>query len=122
VALGAVAIFNTVTINIIERNRELATMRALGFSKLGVDMLLTIENMLGGALGILLGLGLGYLLEVELLSMFQSEMFSLDVFIAPMTYLVVGVSSLLVVLLSQAPGLRSLHRTNLALATKQRIS
>ncbi|MDP6452297.1 MAG: FtsX-like permease family protein, partial [SAR202 cluster bacterium] len=122
VALGAVAIFNTVTINIIERNRELATMRALGFSKLGVDMLLTIENMLGGALGILLGLVLGYLLEVELLSMFQSEMFSLDVFIAPMTYLIVGVSSLLVALLSQAPGLRSLHRTNLALATKQRIS
>ncbi len=122
VALGSIAVFNTITINIVERSRELATMRTLGFSNRSLDLLLTVENLLGGAVGILLGLVVGYLLEVELLTLFQSELFTLDVFIKPTTYLIIGVSSLVVLLLSQAPGLRSLHRIDLAAATKERVS
>jgi len=122
VALGGIAVFNTITINIVERSPELATMRTLGFSRFRVDLLLTTENLMAGVLGIVAGMVVGYLLEIEMMSMFQSEMFTLNVYIAPTTYLMIGVSALVVILLSQVPGLRSLHRIDLAAATKARVS
>ena len=121
-ALGGFTVFNTVTINVIERTRELATMRTLGFSRLQIDALITAENLLAGSIGILLGFLMGYLLSVLLLDLSSGESFTLETYISPVSYLLVGTSALLIVVVSQVPGLRSLHRLNLAEAAKERLS
>jgi len=41
-SLAAFAVFNAITLNIMERDRELATMRTLGFSRWQVDGMLTV--------------------------------------------------------------------------------
>lgn len=52
-------IANTIGMSILERRVELATLRALGVSKLSIGALLLTEAAVTGLLGGLLGLGLG---------------------------------------------------------------
>ena len=118
VSLGAVAIFNTVTINIMDRRQELATMRALGFSRMAVDTLLTVENLIIGSAGALIGFVIGYIMELELIGLFQAGSFTIDAYIAPLSYLIVGIAALIIVVASEIPSVRSLHRIDLAAATK----
>lgn len=121
-SLAAFAVFNTVTLNIMERGRELATMRTLGFSRWQVDGVLTIESLLTGLLGVVLGFFAGYLIEIYFMNMMTSADWYIDIYISPVTYILVGILTGIVILLSQIPGMRSLHRRNLAEATKERAS
>jgi putative ABC transport system permease protein len=121
-SLAAFAVFNTVTLNVIERSRELATMRTLGFSKWQVNMLLTLETMVTGIIGILVGFVLGYIIESYLMRQMASLDWNMDIFISPVTFLTVGLLTIVVLLISEVPGLRSLHRKNLAEATKELAS
>lgn len=121
-SLAAFAVFNTVTLNVTERSRELATMRTLGFSKRQVNMLLTAETLVTGLIGIILGFVLGYAIESYLMRQMASLDWNMDIFISPATYITVGVLTIFVLLLSEIPGLRSLHRKNLAEATKELAS
>ena len=121
-SLAAFAVFNTVTLNLTERSRELATMRTLGFSKRQVNMLITIESLMAGAIGITLGFVLGYAIEAYLVGQMSTLDWNMEIIIDPSTFVIVGVLTLLVLLLSQIPGLRALHRRNLAQATKELAS
>ena len=121
-SLAAFAVFNTVTLNVTERSRELATMRTLGFSKRQVNMLITTESLMTGVIGIMLGFVLGYAIEAYLVGQMSTLDWNMDIIIEPSTYIIVGVLTLAVLLLSQVPGLRSMHRRNLAEATKELAS
>ena len=121
-SLAAFAVFNTVTLNVTERSRELATMRTLGFSKRQVNMLITVESLITGVIGILLGFVLGYAIEAYLVGQMSTLDWNMDIIIEPSTYIIVGVLTLAVLLLSQVPGLRGLHKRNLADATKELAS
>ena len=121
-SLAAFAVFNTVTLNVTERSRELATMRTLGFSKRQVNMLITVESLVTGVIGIILGFVLGYAIEAYLVGQMSTLDWNMDIIIEPSTYIIVGVLTLVVLLLSQVPGLRALHRRNLADATKELAS
>lgn len=62
------AIFNTMTMSVMERTREIGVMRAMGQTRLGAVWLFLVESvvigLLGGGVGVLLG-GLGaFYLEV----------------------------------------------------------
>lgn len=120
--LAAFAVFNTVTLNVTERSRELATMRTLGFSKRQVNMLITIESLATGVVGMALGFVLGYAIEAYLVGQMSTLDWNMDIIIEPSTFVIVGVITLAVLLLSQAPGLRALHKQNLADATKELAS
>ena len=65
---------------------------------------------------------LGYAIESYLMRQIASLDWNMDIFIAPATYAIVGVLTVIVLLSSEVPGLRSLHRKNLAEATKERAS
>jgi len=45
-------VFNTVTINVLERTRELATMRVLGMKTTTLGLFLTVENLTMSILGL----------------------------------------------------------------------
>ncbi len=121
-SLAAFAVFNTVTLNVTERSRELATMRTLGFSRRQVNMLITTESLITGMIGILLGFVLGYAIEAYLVRQMSTLDWNMDIIIDSSTYFIVGALTLVVLLLSQVPGLRALHRRNLAEATKELAS
>ena len=121
-SLAAFAVFNTVTLNVTERSRELATMRTLGFSKRQVNMLITIESLITGAVGIILGFVLGYAIEAYLVGQMSTLDWNMDIIIEPSTFAIVGVLTIVVLLLSQVPGLRALHKRNLAEVTKELAS
>ena len=121
-SLAAFAVFNTVTLNVTERSRELATMRTLGFSRRQVNMLITTESLITGVGGIILGFAIGYAIEAYLIGQMSSLDWNMDIIIDASTYIIVGALTLAVLLLSQVPGLRALHRRNLAEATKELAS
>lgn len=60
--VGMFLVFNTVRFSVVQRRRTLAVLRALGLTRREVFGLILAEAALLGALGTLLGLGLGVLL------------------------------------------------------------
>lgn len=60
--VGMFLVFNTVRFSVVQRRRTLAVLRALGLTRREVFGLILTEAALLGALGTLLGLGLGVLL------------------------------------------------------------
>lgn len=118
VVLAGAVIFNTMTINILERAREVATLRALGFSMARVRLMITVENLMVVLLGLVAGLPGGYWLNVRTLQMFSSESFSLEAVTYPSTYVMTAVGALVVALLAQIPGLRQMARMDLAEMTR----
>ena len=121
-ALAFAVIFNTVMVNVLERAREMATMRTLGVSSSGIGLMITVENLLMGIIGVIFGVALGVVLEYELLMMFESDLFSLEVAIYPKTYAISIIGVLVVLLLSQIPGIRHANRLDLARVTKEQAA
>jgi putative ABC transport system permease protein len=120
VVLAAAILFNTATLSVLERRRELATMRALGQPMRAVAWSVTVENGLITVLGLLLGLPLGLACLAGFLRLSSSDLFSLPFWVSPRTVAVAVLSILLVLLLAQWPALRAVAHMNLAEAAKAR--
>src|SRR5690606_28492022 len=80
-SVAALGMFNTMSVSLLERTREVGLMKAMGMRSHEVRELFLTESMtmgfLGGVLGILVGLGMGKLLSVliSMLSIFKGEGF-----------------------------------------------
>ncbi|NQT73338.1 MAG: FtsX-like permease family protein [Chloroflexi bacterium] len=120
--LALAIVFTTVTVNILERRREIATMRTLGESKGRIVAMITIENLLLGMVALIPGIVLGYVLAWYFFSLFQGDMFSMDLVVFPRTYVMTIGIVVLIMLISQVPGIRSINRLNLAQVTKEQAS
>ncbi len=59
--VGVFLVYNTVAIGVVQRRREIGTLRALGASKRRIRLMFTLEALLMGFLGTALGLPLGAL-------------------------------------------------------------
>lgn len=120
--LAMAIVFTTVTVNILERRREIATMRTIGESKRKITAMITIENLILGAAGLIPGIILGYLMGVLFFGMFQGDMFTMDLVIFPRTYLLTVGIVIAIMLISQVPSIRSINRLNLAQVTKEQAN
>ncbi|MFA5173844.1 MAG: ABC transporter permease [Candidatus Pacearchaeota archaeon] len=62
--VGAIGIVNTMTTSVLERKTEIGTMKAIGAKNSQIFLIFLIESgligLIGGAIGILLGIGMGY--------------------------------------------------------------
>ncbi len=116
-ALGSVmafaVIFTTMSVNILERRRELATLRAAGVRQGRLSRLVAAENMLVALGGVVPGLVLGVVAGWLLLDSFSSDQFRLELVVRPLTLVVACAAILFVAFASQWPGLRSIHRMDL---------
>jgi putative ABC transport system permease protein len=70
--VGAFVIFNTMSITVAQRTRELATLRTLGASRRQVRLSVLLEALIIGVLASIVGLGLGYLLAKGLNALFEA--------------------------------------------------
>jgi putative ABC transport system permease protein len=121
-ALALAIVFTTVTVNILERRREIATMRTLGEGKRRITAMITIENLLLGIGGIIPGIPLGYALALLLFRLFQSDMMSYNLVIFPRSYLLAVGLIILIMVVSQIPSIRHINRLNLAQVTKEQAT
>ena len=118
IALAGVIIFNSTLMNVIERTREIATLRTLGLSVSAAARMVWVENMLAYIVGLLVGLPFGTWLADRFVQAYESESFSMQTVIFPQTYLITVVGILLTVALAQIPGIRYIRGIELAKATK----
>ncbi|MHB9024612.1 MAG: ABC transporter permease [Armatimonadota bacterium] len=118
VALAGVIIFNATLMNVIERTREIATLRTVGVRIGEASRMVLVENLLAFVLGIVIGLPLGTWLSQVFVQAYESESFNMAAVIFPRTYLITVISVLATVLLAQLPGIRYIRKIELAKATK----
>lgn len=123
-ALGALMafaiIFTTMSVNIVERRRELATLRTAGVHRRAIAGLIAGENLLTTLLGVVPGLLIGILGGRAFLASYSSDQFRLDLVVRPLTLVVSALAILAVAALSQWPGLRAIGRLDLAQVVRER--
>ena len=117
-ALGMAIIFNGATINVLERRREIAIMRAVGMGRRRLGLILTLENLFIGILGIAIGLPIGYYIANYFMSQVSSEMMAMSAVIYPRSYVIACLSALVILLVSQIPAIRHVSRMSLPTVTK----
>jgi putative ABC transport system permease protein len=117
-AMGFVVIYNTFTANVLERTREIATMRTIGESNARLAVMVTIENVLLALAGVPLGIWAGMRTAEALYAQLSSEAFTLDAYIQPSSIAWIVGAVLLVLLVSEVPPVRRIFRLDLAEATK----
>jgi len=117
-AVAFVITYNTFTTNILERTREIATMRTIGEDGWHLAIAITLENMYLAVVGIPLGIYLGIQATNAMFKSLSTEAYSFQAVIFPQTYFYVVGSILLVLLLSEIPSIRRVFKLDLAEATK----
>ncbi|MHB9132800.1 MAG: ABC transporter permease [Armatimonadota bacterium] len=118
VTLAGVIIFNATLMNVIERTREIATLRTVGVSVRTAARMIGVENLLAYVVGILIGVPIGRWLAQLFVQAYESESFNMQTVIFTRTYLITIISILAAVLLAQLPGIRYIRGIELAKATK----
>jgi putative ABC transport system permease protein len=117
-SLGAAIIFNAVTVNVLERKREIAIMRAIGMENGKLSLMLTLENLAVAFLGIVIGIVAGYYIARYFMSTFDTDILSMSIIILPRSYIIACVSAFIILLLSQFPALQQISHISLPTVTK----
>ncbi|MHB8420897.1 MAG: FtsX-like permease family protein [Myxococcales bacterium] len=120
VVLAAAILFNTATLAILERRRDLATLRALGRTLREISAALTIENGILALLGLGLGLPLSVWATKAMLALYSSDLFTLPFVLSPRTLAAACAGVVGVLLMAQWPALRRLGRESVAEAVRVR--
>jgi len=118
VVLAFALLFNTMTVSVLERRREYATMRAIGAGGGRLAWLISMESLLLWALTLVPGLFLGWLVSYYAMTTFNSDLFVFYLTIRPMSYVISAVGILVVMFISSLPAIRQVNRLNLAEAIK----
>ncbi len=86
-ALAFIVLFNLSNINITEREREIATIKVLGFYPRETGAYVFRENLVLTLMGIVVGLPLGILLHRFVMNQIQVDMVAFKAAIMPISYL-----------------------------------
>jgi putative ABC transport system permease protein len=116
--MGFVVIYTTFTANVLERTREIATMRTIGEDTGHLAVMVTIENLLLALAGIPLGLWLGVQVARAMMDSLTGETYNFPLTIYPQTWWYVVIASVAVLLFSEIAPIRRILRLDLAEATK----
>jgi putative ABC transport system permease protein len=86
-ALAFVVLFTLATTNISERERELATIKVLGFFDKEVHLYVNKETLILTSIGITLGLPIGKVFGEWLMSVLDMPSIYFDSYLSPISYL-----------------------------------
>jgi putative ABC transport system permease protein len=119
-ALMAFAImFTTMSVNIGERAREVATLRASGAQLGQISRLISSENLIMTLLGIVPGLIAGVIGGRLLMDSYSSDLFRLDLIVRPWTLVIASLAIVAVAFVSQWPSLRAVRRLDIASVVRE---
>jgi putative ABC transport system permease protein len=117
-AMAFALLFNTTTVNVMEQQREYATMRAMGAGRRLIALFMTTENVLVWIVTLIPGLLLGTWAAQAMIAAFQSDLFAFATVIAPLTYMVTALGILLTLVLAALPAIGRVNRLDLAESTR----
>jgi putative ABC transport system permease protein len=118
IAVGVV--YNSARVSLAERAWELASLRILGFSRGEVSTFLLGELAIEVSLGILIGLWLGVRLAAILTDLMHSDTFRIPIVIAPKTYVIAILTTMVSGVLSALIVRRRIDRLDLVAVLKMR--
>jgi len=119
-AMAFALLYNSIQANLAERSVEVATLRAAGTPFRTLSRMITAENFLVTAIGIVPGLIVGVEVSRLFLASFESDAFSFDLQIRTSTLILASLAILAVSLLSELPGLRAVKRLDIARVVRER--
>ena len=111
-ALAFVVLFTLSTTNISERERELATIKVLGFFDREVHLYVNKETIILTSLGILMGMPIGKVFGIWLMSILQMPSIYFADTLYPISYLIAGVMAITFALIVNFITDRSLDKIN----------
>lgn len=121
-AMAFALLYNSIQANLAERAVEVATLRAAGIRFRTLSRMITAENFLVTAIGIVPGLIVGVEVARLFLASFESDAFSFDLQIRASTLVFSALAILAVSLLSERPGLRAVKRLDIAEVVRERAA
>ncbi len=105
-AIGALGVLNTLTLNVLERRREIGVLRAIGATNASLIQVFLTEGIALGLGGWVVGLFVGYPLGLFLVNLMQSVLFHIDYIFSPAMVLTSFLFALgIAVIASLAPAL-----------------
>jgi putative ABC transport system permease protein len=120
-AMGFAILFSMITVNLLERAREIATIRTLGAGRGMIFSFVTVETATIVLAALIPGILLGRLLEwVVIEQLLTSDRLAPDTVISWVTVLFIVAAALAVMLISELPAVRRLWHLDLARITKER--
>ncbi len=118
--LAATVLYAVATLSVLERTRELATLRAMGCPRAQVVRTITFGNLALAVTGLLLGIGPSLWAVPRVMALFNSELFSLPAVVGTRTWVAALGGCVAVVLIAQWPSIRAVMRLDLATAVRGR--
>ncbi|MBE6909503.1 MAG: ABC transporter permease [Ruminococcaceae bacterium] len=117
-ALAFIVVYNMTDINIIERIREIATVKVLGFHGAETAAYVFRENLILAALGALAGLPLGRLLHAFMIRQIHVDLVYFELRVAPVSYVCAVALTFLFVLIVDGAMYFRLDQIHMAEALK----
>lgn len=117
-ALAFIVLVNLSNINITERQREIATIKVLGFYQSETASYVFRENVMLTFMGALIGLPLGVLLHRFVMSQIKIDMVSFDTVLLPVSYLLSFVMTMAFTLIVDLLMRSKLRKINMAESLK----
>ncbi len=121
-AMAFALLYNSIQANLAERAVEVATLRAAGIRFRTLSRMITAENVLVTAIGIVPGLVVGVEVARVFLASFASDSFTFDLQIRASTLALSALAILAVSLLSERPGLRAVKKLDIAQVVRERAA
>ena len=119
-AMAFALLYNSMQANLAERSVEVATLRAAGTPFRTLSRMITAENFLLTAIGIVPGLIIGVEVSRLFLASFSSDAFTFELQIRTSTLVFSALAILAVSLISERPGLRAVRRLDIARTVRER--
>ena len=117
-ALSFTVVFTLSNTNISERERELATLKVLGFKRPEVHSYINKETLILTGIGVVLGMPLGYALARSLTWILRMPSLYFDVVVDPLTYVISAVLAFVFTVMVNLITNRSLDRIDMVGALK----
>ena len=116
--LAFIVLYNLTNINITEREREIATIKVLGFYDGETNRYVFRENIILTVLGALVGLPMGKLLHAYVMGQIKIDLMCFDVRVAPLSYLISAALTLVFGLLVNLALRRKIRTIDMSQALK----
>ena len=117
-ALALITIYNLTNINIMERIREIATVKVLGFTPHETARYILSENLLLCFLGATVGLFLGKLLHKFVMELIVVEYLCFEIRIEPQSYIIAFVTTIVFAVIANTLMRPKLEKVNMAESLK----
>jgi putative ABC transport system permease protein len=94
-------------------------MRTIGSGVAWLGGLLTVENVLMGLLGLVVGLPVGYAISLYFGSLYRNDLFDMNTVIYTRSYGIAALGAILVLLLAELPSIRFVRNLDLPAVVRE---